>query len=174
MENWQVRKRFCFPVYHDSTRHSEFTQQDGLKKRTGKRLSDKHDRAITWVFCRDLHFTQMFLVFHEKSWLRKSEVWRKFISNKIIVTLVTQGLPLLSSLVLLRKFTSIVTGALQAEPLLPEWGGEKEAALKSPRPDLLDWSILFSLVKVVFRLRASVYWLNWWLQLSPLYQTYGY
>ena len=65
-----------------------------IEEEDGKTLEcDKHDRVIMWVFCRDLHFTLMFLVFHKKSWLRKREVWRKFISNKIIVTLVTQGLP---------------------------------------------------------------------------------
>ena len=47
------------------------------------------------------------MVFHKKICLKKSDVWRKFISNKIIVTLVTQGCCLLSSPVLLRKFTNI-------------------------------------------------------------------
>ena len=32
---------------------SEFTQQDDRKKRTF--VSDKRDRPITYVFCRDLH-----------------------------------------------------------------------------------------------------------------------
>ena len=39
------------------------------------------------MFWRDLRLTFMF------SGLKESEVWRKVISNKIIVTLVTQGLP---------------------------------------------------------------------------------
>ena len=34
---------------------SEFTQQDGRKKRTF--VSDKRDRPITYVFCRDLHLS---------------------------------------------------------------------------------------------------------------------
>ena len=34
-----------------------------------------------------------FLVFYKKIYLKDSEVWRKVVSNKIIVTLVTQGLP---------------------------------------------------------------------------------
>ena len=33
------------------------------------------------------------LVFYKKICLKEIEVWRKVISNKIIVTLVTQGLP---------------------------------------------------------------------------------
>ena len=34
---------------------SKFTQQDGRKKRTF--VCDKRDRAITYVFCRDLHLS---------------------------------------------------------------------------------------------------------------------
>ena len=34
--------------------NSEFTQQDGRKKRTANRLCDERDKAITCVFCRDL------------------------------------------------------------------------------------------------------------------------
>ena len=39
------------------------------------------------MFWRDLHLTLMF------SGLKESELWPKVISNEIIVTLVTQGLP---------------------------------------------------------------------------------
>ena len=56
-------------------------------------VSDKCDRAITYVFCRDLHLTLMFSFFWKKDLFKKSEVWQKVISNKIIVSLVTQGLP---------------------------------------------------------------------------------
>ena len=57
-------------------------------------VCDKCDRAITYVFCRDLHLTLMFSVFFAKKiCFKKSEVWQKVISNKIIVSLVTQGLP---------------------------------------------------------------------------------
>ena len=35
----------------------------------------------------------MFSGFHKKIRLKKSDVWRKVISNKIVVTVVTQGLP---------------------------------------------------------------------------------
>ena len=56
-------------------------------------MRDKRDRAITCVFCRDLHLTIMFSGLYKKICLKESEVWRKVISNKIIVTLVTQDLP---------------------------------------------------------------------------------
>ena len=36
-----------------------------------------------------------------------------------------------------------------------DWVGERGSA----QPKLLDWSIVFSLVKHVFRVRASVYWI---------------
>ena len=83
---------------------SEFTQQDGRKKRTAKLLCvtnvtglllvcDKRDRAITCVFCRDLHLKLKFPGLYKNICLKESEVWRKVVSNKIIVTLVTQGLP---------------------------------------------------------------------------------
>ena len=56
-------------------------------------MRDKRDRAITCVFCRDLHLTIMFSGLYKKICLKESEVWRKIISNKTSVTLVTQGLP---------------------------------------------------------------------------------
>ena len=56
-------------------------------------MRNKRDRAITCVFCRDLHLTIMFSGLYKKICLKESEVWRKVISNKISVTLVTQGLP---------------------------------------------------------------------------------
>ena len=80
---------FVFP----STFISEFTQQDGRKKRTAKCLCDKLDRAITCMLCRDLHLALMFSCFYKKICLKESDVWRKVISNKIVVTVVTQGLP---------------------------------------------------------------------------------
>ena len=56
-------------------------------------VDDKRDRAIMCVFCCDLHLTLMFSGLYNKICFKESEVWRKVISNKIIVTLVTQGLP---------------------------------------------------------------------------------
>ena len=40
--------------------NSEFTQQDGRKKRTANRLCDKRDRAITYMLCHDAHLTLTF------------------------------------------------------------------------------------------------------------------
>ena len=45
------------------------------------------------MFRHDLHLTPMFSGLYKKICLKESEVWQKVISNKIIVTLVTQGLP---------------------------------------------------------------------------------
>ena len=67
-------------------------------------MRDKRDRAITCVFRHDLHLTPMFSGLYKKICLKESEVWRKVISNKIIVTLVTQGLPSVP----LRKISSRV------------------------------------------------------------------
>ena len=54
------------------------------------------------MFCRDLHLTFIFA-----GLLQKDPFKGKVISNKIIVTLVTQGFPrLLPSPVLLRKFAN--------------------------------------------------------------------
>ena len=56
-------------------------------------MRDKRDRAVTWVFCRDLYSTLFFLVFYKYNCLKEGEVWRKVYSNKTIVTLVREGLP---------------------------------------------------------------------------------
>ena len=56
-------------------------------------VRDKRERAITCVFRRDLYSTLMFSGLCKKICLKENEVWRKVISNKIIVTLVTQSLP---------------------------------------------------------------------------------
>ena len=69
-------------------------------------VCDKLDRAITCMLCRDLHVALMFSCFYKKICLKESDVWRKVISNKIVVTVLTQGCRLLSSPVLLRKFTN--------------------------------------------------------------------
>ena len=53
----------------------------------------KRDRAITCEFCRDLQLTLMSSGLYKKILLKENEVWRKVISNKIIVKLGTQGLP---------------------------------------------------------------------------------
>ena len=56
-------------------------------------MCDKHDRAITCILCRDPLLTLMFSGLCKNIRLKESEVKRKVISNKIIVTLVTQSLP---------------------------------------------------------------------------------
>ena len=55
-------------------------------------VCDKLDRAITCILCHDLHLALMFSCFYKKICLKESDVWRKVISNKIVVTAVTQGL----------------------------------------------------------------------------------
>ena len=75
---------------------SKFTQQDGRKKRTAKRKTSvtnvtgllltrfvENSRNVD-VFCSSKKTSEC---------LKECEVWRKVSSNKIIVTLVTQGLP---------------------------------------------------------------------------------
>ena len=56
-------------------------------------MCDKRDKAISYVFCRDLHLTSMFSVFLQKDLFKGKWILAKSFSNKIIVTLVTQGLP---------------------------------------------------------------------------------
>ena len=56
-------------------------------------VCDKRDRAITCMLCRDLHLGLMFCGFSIKICLKESDVSRKRFSNKIVVTVVTQGLP---------------------------------------------------------------------------------
>ena len=63
------------------------------EEENGKTLvRDKRDRAITCVSCRDPHLTLTFSGRCKNICLKESEVWRTDLSNKIIVTLVTQGL----------------------------------------------------------------------------------
>ena len=56
-------------------------------------VCDKLDRAITCMLCRGLHLALMFSCSYKKICLKESENWRKSFSNKIVVTVVTQGLP---------------------------------------------------------------------------------
>ena len=81
------------PLEKALPKNSEFTQQDGKQNRTAKRLVWQ-----TWhgYYLRVLSWYSLILtvsVLLEKDlFTEESEVCRK-ISNKIIVTLVTQGLP---------------------------------------------------------------------------------
>ena len=74
--------------------NNELTQQDGRRKRTAERSCVTNVTRL-FLTCFVVIFTQhqCFLVFCKKICLKESEVWRKVIANKIIVTLVTQGLP---------------------------------------------------------------------------------
>ena len=56
-------------------------------------VCDKCDRAINCVFCRGLPISLLFSGLLKKVCTKEGEVWRKVFSTKIIVTLVTQGLP---------------------------------------------------------------------------------
>ena len=81
-------------VWSDVVVSSEFTQQDGRKKRTAKQLCVTNvTRLLPVGFVVIFTSHQGFLVHYKKICLKESEVWRKVVSNKIIVTLVTQGLP---------------------------------------------------------------------------------
>ena len=51
-------------------------------------------------------YINVFLLLYKKIFVKEREVWQKGFSNKIIVTLVTQGLLSSSSPVLLCKFTN--------------------------------------------------------------------
>ena len=71
--------------------NSEFTQQDGRKRRTAKRVCVTNVTGL----CVVVIFTkyQCFSAFYNRICLKEDEVWGNFFSNKIIVTLVRQGLP---------------------------------------------------------------------------------
>ena len=56
-------------------------------------VCDKRDIAITCEFCSDLHLTLMFSGLYKNICLMESEVWRKVIQQKILLTtLSTKGL----------------------------------------------------------------------------------
>ena len=49
-------------------------------------MCDKRERAITCVFCRDLYLHyKCFLVLYQKICLKAGEVWRKVVSNIILL-----------------------------------------------------------------------------------------
>ena len=74
--------------------NSEFTQQDGRKKRTAKCLCVTNlTRPLLLCFVVIFTNIDVFWSFTKKICLKESEFSRTVISNKIIVTLVTQGLP---------------------------------------------------------------------------------
>ena len=86
----------------------EFTQTDGRKKRTSKRSCVTNVTALLLSdYLRGFSWSSLNIFL--KICLIESEVWQRVISNKVIVTLFTQGLP--SSFLsrpILRKFIIIV------------------------------------------------------------------
>ena len=72
---------------------SEFTQQDSRKKRTANRLSVTNVTGLLLACFAGNSLNMVFLPCYKKICLKECEVWRKVFSNKIIVTLFTQGLP---------------------------------------------------------------------------------
>ena len=90
-----------------------------LEEEDGKTfVCDKPNKAITYVFCRDLHLTLMFLVFYKKTCLKEGEVWRKvFLEHNychVFHTKIAAFFPLPSccvSSVLARKGTLCCTHA---------------------------------------------------------------
>ena len=92
---------------------SDFKQQDGRKKRKTrvKRLCVTNVTRLLlagFVVIFTYLFFCLFLFLNKKKIsLKDGDVWWKGFSNRIIVTLVSQGLRLLSFPVLLRLFTTI-------------------------------------------------------------------
>ena len=134
MENWQVRERFCFPVHHGNKAFSHDVTAAILLPQTLKRRPCWCSKQVLWELNSFLMQTLSFVPINlHRCWPRD---WKHPIDS------------------IRHTFLIIVTGTLQAEPLLVDWGWEKEfylsriKPLKSPQPYLLDWSILFSLVNL--------------------------
>ena len=69
-------------------------------------VCDKRDRAITYVFCRDLYLTLMFSgLLLKRSVSRKVKVGEKIFQTKLLSHLSHKVCGVLPSSVLLRKFT---------------------------------------------------------------------
>ena len=87
-------------------------------------MCDKHDRAITYMFCQDLHLTLMFYGLLQKDLfkLKWSLVKRYFKQNYCHAYLSHKVCCLLPSPVLVRKFT--ITG-------ISHWRGEEKSSLNS-------------------------------------------
>ena len=71
-----------------------------------------------------------FLVFYVKIYLKEGEVWRKVFSNKIIVTLVTQGLRLT---VFFRLPSCLVSSLYCNASFAEKWSHYKNTLLDSKR-----------------------------------------
>ena len=64
-------------------------------------MSDKCDKAITCDFSSDLHLT-----LHKKSHVKEVEVWQNSYKTLVLLHLSHKVCHILSSAVLLRKFTN--------------------------------------------------------------------
>ena len=85
---------------------SAFTQQFGRKKTTVKTfVSDKRERAITCVFCRDLHLTLTISGLFKRICLKEGKFGGKCFQTKLLSRLSHKVCRLLFSSVLLPKFT---------------------------------------------------------------------
>ena len=91
--------------------NSEFTQQDGRKKRTAKRSCVANVTGLL-LACYVVIFTYIkcFLVFYKKICLKEGELRRNFFSKKILSRLSHRVYRRLSSPVLLRKLTNVRGG----------------------------------------------------------------
>lgn len=65
------------------------------------------ERRLLTCYVVILNQHQCFLVLYKKICLKETEVWEKVVSHKIIVTLITQGLPSPFLFVLLHKLTNV-------------------------------------------------------------------
>ena len=61
-------------------------------------MCNKCDRAVTCMFCCDLHLTLLCSCFMQKVCVKEDKVWWKFFSNIIIIIIVTQGFAVFSPL----------------------------------------------------------------------------
>ena len=84
----------------------------GRRRRRAKHVCDKRDRAITCVFCGDLHLTPMFCgpkkdQKDKKICEGKLNLAKNLFQAKLLSRLSHKVCSLLASLVLLRKFTNV-------------------------------------------------------------------
>ena len=90
----RIRYDFHWLLCRAILNHSEFKQQDSRKKRTAKACVWQTWQAkFLYFFVVIFTYVNVFFFFCKKTCLKKGEVRRKRFSKKIIVTLVTQGLP---------------------------------------------------------------------------------
>ena len=69
-------------------------------------MCDKRDRPFAYVFCGNLHLSLCFLALYKKTFLKEGEVRGKVFQTELLSRLSHKDCRLLSSPVLLRKFTN--------------------------------------------------------------------